>query len=120
MADTRLTEEQLAALEQRYAVWVPPRCPVCARDLTCTDTGSPWRGVGARYACPGAMEDPRPGTAVREAVEHYQASQVSAPSNQGDAQVLALVAEVRRLRRELHREHLAAAATASGEPRYGR
>jgi hypothetical protein len=77
-----LTERQLQALSDRYSPVQPPPCPECGGEIRLVDTGAPWRGRGAVYACLSGS---------------YQ---WHAPLNMGDSQVLALVAEVRRLREQ--------------------
>jgi hypothetical protein len=90
-----VTEDLLAGMEWRYAV--PRCCRVCGaplqvsdskgRKMTCTsDAASPLRG---KYEAAGAT--------WKEALEHSQASTLYDPPD-GDRRVLALVAEIRRLR----------------------
>jgi hypothetical protein len=90
-----VTDRLLDELEFRYAV--PRCCRVCGAPLqmsdskgmkmTCTsDAASPLRG---KYEPAGAT--------WKEALDHWQASVLYNPPD-GDARVLALVAEVRLLR----------------------
>jgi hypothetical protein len=102
----QITDEVLAELERRYASWQPRPCRICGAPLKMVDSGASWRGVGAKYACTSPEADAvnsAPGSYDR-ALAHYQGSRTDAPSLTGDARVLALVAEVRRLRATAERK----------------
>jgi hypothetical protein len=88
-----VTGELLAALAWRYAV--PRCCRVCGAPLVMVNSGE------RRYACTSDAASPlknplRSGT-WRQALDHWNESVMYDPPP-GDPAVLALVAEVRRLR----------------------
>jgi|HubBroStandDraft_3_1064219.scaffolds.fasta_scaffold447786_2 hypothetical protein len=88
-----VTGELLDWLARRYAV--PRCCRVCGAPLKVVNSG------GMKMACTSDAASPlanplRSGT-WRDALDHYQASVLFSPPR-GDPAVLALVAEVRRLR----------------------
>lgn len=90
-----VTGEMLDALEYRYAD--PPRCAVCEEHLKLMDAR------GMKYACPSDAASPlagrheKAGVTSKEALDHYRNSVRYGPPP-GDPAVIALVAEVRRLR----------------------
>lgn len=90
-----VTSELLAALEFRYAV--PRCCRRCGAPLEVGDS----RGV--KMICTSDAASPlraryeRAGVTWQQALDHWRESTMYDPPD-GDARVLALVAEVRRLR----------------------
>jgi hypothetical protein len=95
-----VTEELLAAMEWRYAE--PRSCRVCGAPLTIGSSGGPG---GIRMSCSSDAASPlkykheAAGATWKEALDHWRDSTVYNPTD-GDQRVLALVAEVRRLRAE--------------------
>jgi hypothetical protein len=93
-----VTGRLLAWLEFRYAV--PRCCRVCGAPLQVVNS------AGRTMACTSAAASPirnrhePAGATWQEALRHWDASVLHGPPG-GDADVLALVAEVRRLR-EVH------------------
>jgi len=71
-----LGEDDLSQLEADYAPVPVPPCRVCGEPLKCVDTGAPWRGVTASYACSSEAADfmERFGPPRAEAMAHFQAS----------------------------------------------
>jgi hypothetical protein len=97
MSDARVevTEELLAALAFRYAE--PRVCRVCGAELALANTR------GMKYTCTSDAASPLrtrhepAGATWKQALDHYQESTLYNPPD-GDRRVVALVAEVRRLR----------------------
>jgi hypothetical protein len=86
----------LDELEFRYAV--PRCCRVCGAPLAVGDSRGMKMSCTSDAASP-AKYRPAGGVAWREAMDHWQESTMYNPPD-GDVRVLALVAEVRRLRKE--------------------
>jgi hypothetical protein len=97
MSDERVevTEYLLDELAFRYAD--PRVCRVCGAELQLADT------KGMKYACTSDAASPLrtrhepAGATWKQALDHYQESTLYNPP-EGDRRVVALVAEVRRLR----------------------
>lgn len=90
-----VTEELLAALEFRYAV--PRCCRVCGAPLQVGDSRGMKMTCTSDAASPYTSVHEAAGVTWKEALHHWQESMMYNPPD-GDVHVLALVAEVRRLR----------------------
>jgi hypothetical protein len=88
-----VTDELLAALEFRYAV--PRCCRVCGAPLEVGDSRGMKMSCTSDAASP--VKNPLSSGTWRQALDHWQESTMYNPPD-GDVHVLALVAEVRRLR----------------------
>lgn len=94
-APVEVTEELLAALEFRYAE--PPCCRVCGSPLQVADSRGMKMTCTSDAASPYRSEHEAAGATWKQALDHYEQSARYDPPP-GDWRVLALVAEVRRLR----------------------
>lgn len=92
-----VTDEMLARLEWRYAV--PRACRVCGTPLELMDTRGMKMACPSKAASPFTRDQEEAGVTRAQAMTHYSGSTVWDPSP-GDVFVLALAAEVRRLRKE--------------------
>lgn len=81
----------LEALEKRYTAETVPPCIVCGGELSIQRMGG---GAATKYA-----HSSPPGVSARQWGDHYEQS-AWVQYRAGDSQVLALIAEVRRLRAE--------------------
>lgn len=90
-----ITDELLAALEFRYAV--NPLCRVCGALLSVADSRGMKMTCTSDAASPLRSEHEAAGATWKQALDHWQESTQYDPPP-GDSRVLALVAEVRRLR----------------------
>lgn len=90
-----VTGELLAELELRYAV--PRCCRVCGAPLQVADTRGMKMACTSDAASPLRGKHEAAGATWKEALDHYNDSVMYDPP-EGDRRVLALVAEVRRLR----------------------
>jgi len=100
MADMDLpevTDELLAGVEWRYAV--PRCCRVCGAPLQLADTKGMKMTCTSDAASPFASRHGAAGVTLSQALDHWQESTLYDPPD-GDKRVLALAAEVRRLRGE--------------------
>lgn len=100
MADNELPEVTaylLDELEFRYAV--PRCCRVCGAPLEVGNTRGKKMSCTSDAASPMKSRYTKAGVTWKEALDHWQESTMYNPPD-GDARVLALVAEVRRLREE--------------------
>lgn len=98
MNDTELppvTEELLTGMEFRYAV--PRCCRVCGAPLEVADSRGMKMTCTSDAASPLKSRYESAGATWAEALDHWQASTLYDPPD-GDMRVLALIAEVRRLR----------------------
>jgi hypothetical protein len=98
-----VTEELLTALEFRYAV--PRCCRVCGAPLSVADSRGMKMTCDSDAASPYTAVHEAAGATWKEALDHWAESTLYNPPD-GDLHVLALVAEVRRLR-ELGSESIA-------------
>jgi hypothetical protein len=90
-----VTEELLAALEFRYAE--PRVCRVCGAELQLADTHRMKMTCTSDAASPLRSRHEPAGVTWKQSLDHYQESILYNPP-EGDRRVVALVAEVRRLR----------------------
>lgn len=90
-----VTDELLKALEFRYAV--PRCCRVCGAPLQLADTRGMKMTCTSDAASPFRDRHEAAGATWQEALDHYQTSTLLDPPD-GDPAVLAVIAEVRRLR----------------------
>lgn len=90
-----VTDELLAALEFRYAE--KPVCRVCGAPLEVGDSRGMKMSCTSDAASPLRSRHQAAGVTWQEALRHWEASAQYDPPP-GDVRVLALVAEVRRLR----------------------
>lgn len=90
-----VTEELLAAIEFRYAE--PRCCRVCGSPLHVTDSRGMKMTCTSDAASPLSGKHEAAGATWKQALDHYGQSTMYDPPD-GDLRVLALVAEVRRLR----------------------
>lgn len=90
-----VTDELLAAMEFRYAD--PRVCRVCGALLHLADTRGMKMTCTSDAASPLRNRHEAAGATWKEALDHYQESVLYNPPG-GDVRVLALVAEIRRLR----------------------
>jgi hypothetical protein len=91
-----VTDELLDALEFRYAE--PPACRVCGAPLQVVDSRGMKMACTSDAASPFRNRYEAAGVTWRQALDHWQESIAYNPPA-GDLRVLALVAEVRKLRR---------------------
>lgn len=87
----------LDELEFRYAV--PRCCRVCGAPLEVGNSRGMKMSCTSDAASPVKYRHTRAGVTWKEAMDHWQESTMYDPPD-GDVRVLALVAEVRRLRKE--------------------
>jgi len=92
-----VTAHLLAELEWRYAV--PRCCAVCGAPLQVSDSRGMKMTCTSDAASPLTSVHEAAGATWKEALDHWQESTLYNPPD-GDRAVLALVAEVRRLRKE--------------------
>ncbi len=90
-----VTDELLAALEFRYAE--PRVCRVCGAPVHVADTKGMKMTCGSDAASPYTAVHEAAGATWKEALAHWRDSTLYNPPD-GDLRVIALVAEVRRLR----------------------
>ena len=90
-----VTDELLAALEFRYAS--PRVCRVCGAPLQVGDTRGMKMTCTSDAASPLRYRYEAAGVTWKDALDHWSESTMYNPPD-GDTRVLALVAEVRRLR----------------------
>lgn len=95
MSAPEVTEELLSALEFRYAV--PACCRVCGAPLQVVDSRGMKMACTSDAASPLRGKHEAAGVTQKQALDHYMGSLAYDPPP-GDALVLALVAEIRRLR----------------------
>jgi hypothetical protein len=93
-----VTDRLLDGLEFRYAV--PRCCRVCGAPLQVADSKDTKMTCTSDAASPYRDRHTAAGATWKEALDHYQESTMYNPPA-GDAAVLALVAEYRRLRAQL-------------------
>jgi hypothetical protein len=91
----KVTEELLAALEFRYAQ--PRVCRVCGAPLQVADSRGMKMTCTSDAASPVRAKHEAAGVTWKQALDHYEQSTMYDPPD-GDPRVLALIAEVRRLR----------------------
>ena len=96
-----ITDELLAALEFRYAE--PRVCRVCGEPLRLADTRGMKMTCTSDAASPLRNRHEAAGATWKQALDHYQESTMYDPPD-GDPRVIALVAEVRKLRGPLNEE----------------
>lgn len=104
MSDKILTEDELSQLAERYTPDEIPPCRVCGAPLTIGAMGG---GAATKWACSAASvtgpypediaTDQQKRTYRRAQMDHYSASKWT-EYRSGDGWVLALIAEVRKLR----------------------
>jgi hypothetical protein len=94
-APVEITDELLTALEFRYAE--KPLCRVCGAELSVADSRGMKMTCTSPAASPFRSKHQAAGVTWQEALRHWEASTQYDPPP-GDWRVLALVAEVRRLR----------------------
>lgn len=92
-----VTEELLRGMEWRYAV--PRCCRVCGAALQVSDSRGMKMTCTSDAASPLRGKHEAAGATWKQAMDHWQDSTLYDPP-EGDLRVLALVAEVRRLRKE--------------------
>lgn len=90
-----VTDELLDAMAFRYAD--PRVCRVCGAELELGDTRSMKYSCTSDAASPFTSKHESAGATWKEALDHWSESAMYNPEA-GDARVLALIAEVRRLR----------------------
>lgn len=90
-----VTDELLDAMAFRYAD--PRICRVCGAPLQLADTKGMKMTCTSDAASPLSSKHEAAGATWKEALDHYQDSTMYNPPD-GDVRVLALIAEVRRLR----------------------
>jgi hypothetical protein len=90
-----VTDEILEELEFRYAV--PRVCRVCGAPLRVGDSKDMKMSCTSDAASPYSAVHEAAGATWKEALDHWQESTLYNPA-EGDLRVIALVAEVRRLR----------------------
>lgn len=92
-----VTGELLAGMEWRYSD--PRACRVCGMPLELVDSRDMKMACPSGAASPFRRDQEAAGVTSGQAMTHYSESTLWNPPP-GDARVLALVAEVRRLRKE--------------------